>query len=405
MTSDNSKVIASAMQLKRSTKRLNTQEFITKAKQAHGDRYDYSLVNYINSYVKLEIICREHGKFEQTAKQHLKGRGCRVCGLNSRINKRIKDIEQVIADFKKSHGDKYNYHKVKYSGAMNKVCIECPNHGDFWQTPADHRSGHGCPRCKDDKTSSRHRKGLDKYLSKFKEVHGDKYDYSRITKIQNSKDVVEIICREHGVFSQKATIHASGFGCQECGGVKRYSTESFIKKCKEVHGGRYDYSKVSYKNNNTKVKVICPEHGVFEQNPKSHINGFGCQLCGLSYNPHKRQDYIDLCNKKGGLSKLYLLRCFDKHEDFYKVGITRKMIESRFAGKAMPYDYTVMMLLENSASFIWDLEKRLHNYLRKYRYQPNKQFAGETECFSQIPEEVISLLNDFTKSNQMQLIA
>ncbi|MCK9417576.1 hypothetical protein M0Q97_13120 [Candidatus Dojkabacteria bacterium] len=109
--------------------------------------------------------------------------------------------------------------------------------------------------------------------------HGNKYNYSEIPENINRLDRVTIICPEHGEFQQIAKNHYSGRGCQKCSGNKKYSNESFIEKSKFIHNSKYDYSLVNYINNRTKIKIICPLHGVFEQVPVSHIRGYGCPSC------------------------------------------------------------------------------------------------------------------------------
>ena len=113
-----------------------TKEFIAKAKAVHGDKYDYSKVNYVNSFTKVTIICPKHGEFEQTPNLHLKSQGCPNCYGNKKMT-----IEEFIKRAKEVHGDKYDYSKVKYVNALTKVTIICPIHGEFEQTPAKHLLG------------------------------------------------------------------------------------------------------------------------------------------------------------------------------------------------------------------------------------------------------------------------
>ena len=123
-------------------KKLTTKEFIKKAKKIHGDKYDYSNVNYINSRKKVEIICSKHGKFQQKANNHLNGSGCIKCG-----GKFKKTLKIFIENSKKIHGDKYDYSSVKYVNNFTKIEIICSKHGKFQQNPANHLSGQGCPNC------------------------------------------------------------------------------------------------------------------------------------------------------------------------------------------------------------------------------------------------------------------
>ena len=114
----------------------------------HGDKYDYSKVNYINSKTKICIICPEHGKFWQIPQNHLKGCGCPKCSFIKIAQKNTHNSEEFIKQSKKIHGNKYNYSNVEYIKAKVKVSIICPKHGEFWQTPDSHLRGNGCPKCK-----------------------------------------------------------------------------------------------------------------------------------------------------------------------------------------------------------------------------------------------------------------
>lgn len=128
-------------------RKLTTNEFIEKARNIHGDIYDYSLVNYINAQTKVKIICKEHGVFEQKPHNHLNGTKCPLC------NRHNWNTESFINEAKKIHGDKYDYSKTEYKSVREKVCIishDLDGHGkeigEFWQLPLEHLSGHGCKR-------------------------------------------------------------------------------------------------------------------------------------------------------------------------------------------------------------------------------------------------------------------
>ena len=129
-------------------------------------------------------------------------------------------------------------------------------------------------------------KTTEQYIADVKKIHGDKYDYSK-TKYCGYYDYITIICPKHGEFEQRASTHIQGSGCPKCGREvkrpphpKKSNTNEFIKKSLEIHGNKYDYSKVDYKNDRTKVCIICPEHGEFLQNPCKHLAGQGCKECG-----------------------------------------------------------------------------------------------------------------------------
>lgn len=124
-------------------KQLTTKEFIERAKNVHGDRYNYSKVEYINNHTHVVIICPIHGEFEQRPSDHLQGKGCKECGYDSiRLS-----TEKFIAKAREIHGLKYDYSKVKYTGNKFDICIICPIHGEFNQSAKGHLSGYGCPKC------------------------------------------------------------------------------------------------------------------------------------------------------------------------------------------------------------------------------------------------------------------
>lgn len=184
------------------------------------------------------------------------------------------------------HGDKYDYSQTQYIKAKEPVTIICKKHGPFTQRPQDHiLKACGCPKCKGDKTVEVHSYTKEKFLELAKEKHGDKYNYSQINYV-NYTTPVKIICPIHGEFEQKPSIHVQTTGCQKCGREKANQTESytfkdFVDKANKVHFDKYDYRKVNYINSQTKVTIICPEHGEFEQRPASHLFGQGCPKCRL----------------------------------------------------------------------------------------------------------------------------
>jgi predicted nucleic acid-binding Zn-ribbon protein len=192
--------------------------------------------------------------------------------------------EEFVGKAIKKHGDWYDYSKVVYVDAHTKVCIICPIHGEFWQTPGAHLMGQGCPHCKIDKLKKNKIKTQEQVIKDFKNVHGDWYDYSKVVYV-NSRTKVCIICPIHGEFWQRPSDHLSGNGCPHCASnkVKKMNTktqEQIVKEFREVHGDFYDYSKVEYVNWGTKVCIICPIHGEFWQTPHVHLRGSGCPHCG-----------------------------------------------------------------------------------------------------------------------------
>lgn len=200
----------------------------------------------------------------------------------------------IIERFKKVHGDKYDYSKVKYTRMIDKVEIICPKHGSFFQEPHSHVKGYDCPQCAIERRASKRKESNETFISKAIKVHGDKYDYSKV-EYTSSKDKVCVICKKHGEFFIKANYHINnGGGCPLCynekrGETQRLTNDEFIDRAFKVHGDKYDYSKVEYVNSKTKVCIICKEHGEFFQEPSSHLSGRKCPLCAKDESANKRR--------------------------------------------------------------------------------------------------------------------
>jgi hypothetical protein len=189
-----------------------------------------------------------------------------------------RTTEEFIKLAKLKHGDKYDYSLSLYTNKENKVRIICPIHGEFQQAAKSHLKGLGCKFCNENIKSTN-----ENFIKKSKIIHGNKYDYSLIN-YKNVREKVDIICPIHGVFKIRPTNHLSGRGCRKCGNEinfnkKRKTKEVFINEVIKVHGNKYDYSLVDYLNADTKIKIICPQHGVFEQIPNDHRIGKGCPSC------------------------------------------------------------------------------------------------------------------------------
>lgn len=121
-------------------------------------------------------------------------------------------------------------------------------------------------------------------LQRFRQLHGDTYDYSKLEYV-SSKKQIDIICRTHGLFSMLANNHLHGRGCRKCamstvGTNRTRSTEDFVKRANLTHKSTYSYGKVRYKNASTKITITCKEHGDFSQTPVNHLQGQGCRKCG-----------------------------------------------------------------------------------------------------------------------------
>jgi len=265
-------------------KKKTTEQFIVEANQIHGDRYDYSKVEYITNRHTITIICKIHGEFQQLPGSHLMRKNCIKCSYIDGSAKQRGNIDEFIQKSREVHGDTYDYSKVQYKGARAKVIIICRKHGEFQQTPHHHiLRKQGCNICGVKLRSENKKYTQNEFIQKSTEIHGDTYDYSKVqyTGIYNK---IIIICKKHGEFEQTPALHIQGSGCNNCGCERtgillRHTNNDFITKAFNEHGETYDYSKVQYIRNSNKVIIICKKHGEFEQTPYHHIKGSGCPLC------------------------------------------------------------------------------------------------------------------------------
>ena len=222
---------------------LTQEEFIKRCIEKFGnDIFDFSETVYVNSKTKVKVKCKKCGYvWEVLPYALLRSKGCKKCTIKRNSDKRKMSLEEFIKEATEVHKGKYDYSKVIYVNCDTPITVICPEHGEFQTTPYRHlRRKEGCPKC-------------------------------RIEKIRQKLSMTK---------------------------------EEFIQKARKVHGGKYDYSLVEYRNNKTKVKIICPKHGVFEQTPNSHLKGNGCYKCALEEQSKRqtmtREQFIEKAKKVHG---------------------------------------------------------------------------------------------------------
>ena len=233
------------------------------------------------------------------------------------------------------------------------------------------------------------------FISKAMTVHGFTYDYSK-SKYVNSKTSIEITCKEHGTFNQIPNCHLTEKGCPDCGGKLKYTKNNFIKKAKEVHGDKYNYLDLSYVTSKTKVKIICNFHGEFSQRANNHLQGGGCPICAretlTALVKLKGEGWTTTSWKKAGENsknfksfKVYIIKCWNEEEVFYKIGKTFVKLKSRFdSNNSMPYNWEVFKIFKGDAIEISALENTLQIKNKEYKYVPKIKFGGMNECFKQV---------------------
>ena len=277
---------------------LKNSIFIEKAKQIHNDKYDYSKVNYVNSRTKVCIICPEHGEFWQTPHNHLKGYGCAECGKEKSHLPKIT-TEDFIAKSKERHGNKYDYSKAYYKTWDAKVCIICPEHGEFWQTPSNHINGSGCPKCANEKRKNALLKDTKLFVDVATLVHDGKPEdeivslFSEIEHQQHNREILNGMEIDIFIPPLKLGIEYNGL---------RWHSEEFGKD------HRYHLDKLN-KCNEKGIRLI----QIFEDewiNHREICESKLKQICGLNTNP---KIYARKCEIRGISDKTEAYEFLDKN--------------------------------------------------------------------------------------------
>lgn len=203
--------------------------------------------------------------------------------------------EQFIEKSNVIHNNKYDYSNTIYLSSNDVVTIICPKHGKFEKLAKKHLLGQGCQQC----SLENKKDNLEIFIEKANAVHSHKYDYSESTYVR-SKDQITIKCNIHGKFTLRTSDHLQGIGCPQCklNTNIEHIKNNFIEKSNIIHNNKYNYDNVNYINNNTKVTIVCPTHGDFEQTPSNHLQGKGCSKCVINISKQELEicEYLDLLN-------------------------------------------------------------------------------------------------------------
>lgn len=356
--------------------RYSQEEWIAKAKAKHGDYYDYSKVIYVGSYDPVTITCKYHGDFSQLPTSHLSGKACPDCGHKRSGQKGRLTQEQFLYKARQMHGNYYDLSKAKYTKGDELIEIICPIHGSYQQKAINFLTGRGCESCGRHRGAAVRRTTQEEFISKAKQIHGDKYDYSK-TVYQTTRDNITIICPKHGEFTIQANEHTNaGRGCKYCSRSEVHP-DDFIEDCRKVHGDKYDYSKVEYKGYHEYITVICPKHGEWRT------------MAGVFL----RAD-CPSCAKYGFNTQLpasaYLIKYETPEFVAYKQGITNQKISERMVAlrRSITEQYPDAQIeLVDSIEYeigqhARDLEIKLQS-IENIRFIPPIKFDGYTEMYSE----------------------
>ena len=290
----------------------------------------------------------------------------------------------------KQFNNYYNYSKTIYKRSREKVIIICPMHGEFEQTPEKHLLKlKGCPNCPEHKERP--------LFDDLREVLNLRYDeeyFRQITEKSNLKYINFFIKRNSS--RERIVIH-----CQNQYGQlhldyysllqhKNPTIESAIDPSsyfKNYYYDKYPNSLLTfplndYVNSRTKIKVVCGYGHTIYMTPSSLVKGSNCNICGSMLTASKFKSFC----KKDSLGLFYILRCYNKQEEFYKLGITSQgSVQKRYPNeKYMPYKYEIIQEIYFDAELVFYLEEFLKNFIvvNGLHYVPLIPFGGHLhECF------------------------
>lgn len=358
--------------------KMSNEEFIERVRSIHGDRFDYSKVNFTTTKKNITLIDSDGIEYNFYARSLLEG--C-VPTIRSAVDK--NKAFEVLA--RKIHGDKYDYSKSIYVSRNNKIDIICKKHGLFSQIAGTHLSGSGCNVCNPPKDKISTLKFIEKLKLSNPEI-------KLIGKYKNYNTKVLVEDKFGNRFNVYPQTILNGI-------TPDFSTcidknKLFIFKAKLIHGDKYCYDKTIYKNSTSNVKIICRDHGVFTQSPANHLQGSGCAKCRDANNAKLKQSDIPGFTLRSWIQqsenssnfesyKVYVILCFGDGEEFIKIGRTFTSLHNRFSKHSnLPYEYLVISIIESDAHHIFHLENKLKRICREHKYLVKKQFHGMHECFT-----------------------
>lgn len=288
----------------------------------------------------------------------------------------IKKFNSLLEQIATTH-TYYDYSKSVYTGIDNLITIICPIHGEFKQTPYAHFNlNRGCNKCAVEARADSKRKSKEDFINKANKVHNSKYDYSKVN-YKNTNTKVTIICPEHVDFEQQPADHLRGHACSKCSSkdINVLTKEEFVIRANKVHKSKYDYTKSIYVRNKYKLIITCQYHGDFTQTASDHLNGNGCQVCGEN---RKRAKYFS--------EPTILYYLYFPAFNAYKIGITLKSrgIKKRF-NTEKNLEYRVLKeTLYSIGKEAYLEEQRILKENAHHLYKGPKFFSkgGESECFN-----------------------
>ena len=355
-------------------KRLNTSEFIRRAKEVHGDKYYYSNTDYVNIRTKVIISCPIHGDFLQGPEQHVKrGQGCPACGNVYRY----KEINDWECKFRQVHPESnLIFDNSIYVNKETKMKVKCPVHGNFKSRPGYLLQSGCCPKCGIERRSELKKLTTEYVVDECKKVHGKKYDYSK-TVYKNRNTKMNVDCPVHGEFFIHFADHVKGVGCGRCYGNQGRIAEDWILNFRQrFPDSDIDFSVSKFKKGESRGVFKCPKHGMFERRYDELLKGRHCPSCA---------------DPKYGFSAnspaiFYYAQVKHKGNEYWKIGISNRTFEKRYYKP----DLSKMQLLfsisfdegAKARSFESSIKSKYSQHLYVGKDKILKGAYGNTEVFT-----------------------
>jgi len=363
-----------------------TEYWINRSIDKYGDNFSYANVGIISTKKDvIKIYCKNHGLVETTFNNHIaSGTGCYKCGDEVCRNGKRMTFEEFLSRVDRVFPDKnfkilskhFSSRQIKHSKVYVQdefgICKIAPT-VLLKGTPPSITNA-----CFPNLYTT----------NKYHKVHGyNTLDFS-YSEYKTALSYTEVNCRKHGIFSTKPNWLLNGQGCGKCyedrrGATLKSNTKDFIKKSMNRWGHNMKiYDRVNYVGAKDKILILCERHDMYYPiTPNDHLTGYGCPICGLETGGYSRESYVNRAQNKDNL--VYLIRCWDEYEEFYKIGRTYKGVKKRFDRQdSMPYNYEIIYEYRCGAECVYDTEISLHYENREFKYTPKIYFAGYIECFN-----------------------
>lgn len=268
----------------------------------------------------------------------------------------------------------------------DKIAVVCNTHGVFNPTLHDHLyHTTKCPRCTVESRRT-------DFITAASETHGSRYDYSLVQYVNLNTPVDIVCRVHGVFTQVAGVHISSKVGCPQCRVAQRTHTSAhFITKAQNVHDNTYDYAAVNYVNTHTKVDILCREHGTFSQTPDNHLRGAGCPRCaGDTLRGKYIAGHYKSPNKVGQLYVARFTN--DEESFIKVGITTQRSVSYRYGKKHMGYDVECIHTTSLPIRHANELERRILDSYHRHKYTPRTKFGGYTECLDLPQEVLDNLI-------------